>query len=106
LCSDGIVNHLCAISPRDGCTVYHRAVQGSKDVAVLQLLLKTDARRTAINFQDKDGLGPLHVACKLNKHKAVELLCVRLYALLRILCTVFNYMLPVIHLSLAGQAAE
>lgn len=78
-------------------------MQGSKDVAVLQLLLKKDSRRTAINFQDKDGLGPLHVACKLNKHKAVELLCVRLYALLGILCIVFNYVLSVTQSSLAGR---
>ena len=75
-CSDGIINHLCATCPLDGCTVYHRAIQGSKDVKMLEILLSKDKFHAGVNIQDKEGLSLLHLACKLNKKKVVSLLCV------------------------------
>ena len=69
-----MVSHLCATSPRDGSSVFHKAVEGGDNVALLEALLKCD--ESAVNAQDCHGLTPLHVACLMKRRKIVEKLTV------------------------------
>ena len=70
------MNHLFAMSTRDGATAFHRAVQFADKLSCLDLLLS--AEQAAINVQDFAGLSPLHVACRLNRRAVVKKLVVRL----------------------------
>ncbi|KAL5005602.1 hypothetical protein ScPMuIL_016760 [Solemya velum] len=67
---DGLVSHVCAVNPFDGCTPLHRALEGGDNSQVVYVLLFSDA--SCINTQNTDGLTPLHLACKLGRKKSLE----------------------------------
>ena len=57
--------------------VFHKTVEGGDNVAIAAGLLSMDS--TVRNIQDSFGLTSLHLACKLNRRKIVELLIVSVY---------------------------
>ena len=71
------MNHISAINPLDGTTCLHKTVEGGDNVVVAAGLLSMDS--TVANIQDSFGLTSLHLACKLNRRKLVELLIVSVY---------------------------
>ena len=71
------MNHISAINPLDGTTCLHKTVEGGDNVAIAAGLLSMDS--TVANIQDSFGLTSLHLACKLNRRKLVELLIVSAY---------------------------
>ena len=72
--SDNLVNHISATNPLDGTTCLHKTVEGSDNVDLAAGLLSMVA-----NIQDSFGLTSLHLACKLNRRKIVELLIVSVH---------------------------
>ena len=75
--SDNLVNHISAINPLDGTTCLHKTVEGGDNVDLAVGLLSMDS--TVANIQDSFGLTSLHLACKLNRRKIVELLIVSVH---------------------------
>ena len=73
-CPGAQINHMFAANPADGSTVYHRAVEHSDDLSIIDCLLEAD--HSAVNEQNKAGMSPLHVASHLNRTRIVKKLLV------------------------------
>lgn len=71
---DNRINHISAINPLDGTTCLHKTVEGGDNVTIANQLLRLD--NTVANIQDSMGLTALHLACKLNRKKLVQLFIV------------------------------
>lgn len=69
---DGLVSHVCAVNPNNGCTALHLTVDKGDNPKIVSLLL--DADSSCVNMQDNKGLTPLHYASRQKRKKCVELL--------------------------------
>lgn len=69
---DGLVSHVCAVNPNNGCTALHLTIDKGDNPKIVSLLL--DADSSCVNMQDNKGLTPLHYASRQKRKKCVELL--------------------------------
>ena len=75
---DGLVSHVCAVNPTNGCTALHLTIDKGDNPKIVSLLL--DADSTCVNMQDNKGLTPLHYACRQKRKKCVDMLLVRAFS--------------------------
>ncbi|XP_074651870.1 uncharacterized protein LOC141906456 isoform X2 [Tubulanus polymorphus] len=64
------ISHVCATNTRNGRTAVHRTIEYGDNLNIFAALLSTD--ENCVNIQDNEGIGPIHLACKLGRKKIIE----------------------------------
>lgn len=79
---DGLVSHVCAVNPNNGCTALHLTIDKGDNPKIVSLLL--DADSSCVNMQDNKGLTSLHYASRQKRKKCVELLLVSFISIVKL----------------------